>query len=174
MLRVILAILLALPCAIADAAPSTSAPEAPQAGPAGPEIRYRDDIAYVSGGIGRDEVARMQAMAGRFNVRLRLVAARGGDALSDVAVSVVDARGRLRLRLVTAGPLLYLRLPPGVYRIHAEYRGAMRTVAITARRRSADVVIRLPVDANAGEWLLCKQGCPQSEHRAVPAARAGQ
>lgn len=124
-----------------------------------PEVHTKNDIAYVSGGVGQDEREHMRAMAGRFNVRLDIVSAKNGEALSDVDVAVVDAHGKLRLRVHTEGPLLYLMLPRGRYQITSAYRGAMQTVNIRAGIRPVDMVVRLPVDPGAGEWLLCKRGC---------------
>ncbi|MEW1781268.1 hypothetical protein AB0305_03610 [Arthrobacter sp. NPDC080086] len=129
---------------------------------ASPEIRFQNEIAYVSGGVGRDERDTMHAMAGRFNVRLNVVAARTGEALSDVDISVADDRGKLRLRVRTEGPLLYMRLPHGRYQMTATYRGAMQTVSVRAGKLPVDAVVRLRVEPGPDEWLLCKRGCARS------------
>lgn len=138
-----------------------------------PEIRFEGDIAYVSGGVGRDERQAMHAMAGRFNVRLNLVSAKGGEALSDVDVSIVDEQGRLRLRLRTMGPLLYLKLPTGHYQLNAAYRGAMHAVTLTAGPKPVDMILRLPAVPGPDEWLLCKTGCSRVAPRAPLGARGG-
>lgn len=127
-----------------------------------PEVRFQNEIAYVSGGIGRDERDVMHAMARRFNVRLNVVSDKTGEALSDVDVSVADDRGRLRLRVRTEGPLLYMRLPNGHYQITAAYRGAMHTLDLQAGTQPVDAVVRLRVKPGADEWLLCERGCSRS------------
>ncbi len=132
---------------------------------AAPEIRFQNEIAYVSGGVGRDERDTMHAMAGRFNVRLNVVSAKTGEALSDVEISVVDDRGKLRLRVRTEGPLLYMRLPRGRYQMTAMYRGAMQTLNVQAGRQPVDAVVRLRIEPGADEWLLCKRGCSRSGAR---------
>jgi hypothetical protein len=141
----------------------------PEAMPA-PEVRFEGDIAYVSGGVGRDERKAMHAMARRFNVRLNLVSAKGGEALSDVDVSVVDEHGRLRLRMRTMGPLLYLKLPDGRYQLNTAYRGGMHAVTLTAGPQPVDMIIRLPAVPGPDEWLLCKTGCSRVVPRAPPGA----
>ncbi|NWK44518.1 hypothetical protein [Ralstonia pickettii] len=136
---------------------------------AAPEVRFQTDIAYVSGGVGSDERDTMQKMARRFNVRLNVVSARSGEALSDVEVSVADDRGKLRLRVRTEGPLLYMRLPRGRYQVTAAYRGAMQTLTIRAGAQPVDAVVRLRTEPGADEWLLCKRGCPRAATRPVTA-----
>lgn len=128
---------------------------------AAPEIRFQNEIAYVSGGVGRDERDTMHTMASRFNVRLNVVSATTGEALSDVDVSVADDRGKLRFRVRTEGPLLYMRLPRGRYQITAAYRGAMQTLTVRAGTQPVDAVVRLHIEPGADEWLLCKRGCPR-------------
>lgn len=136
---------------------------------AAPEVRFQNEIAYVSGGVGSDERDAMRAMARRFNVRLNVVSARTSEALSDVDVSVADDRGKLRLRVRTEGPLLYMRLPRGHYQITAAYRGAMQTVNVSAGAQPVDAVVRLRTEPGPDEWLLCQRGCPRAGAR--PTAR---
>lgn len=133
-----------------------------------PEVRFQNEIAYVSGGVGSDERAAMHAMARRFNVRLNVVSARTGEALSDVDVSVADHRGKLRLRVRTEGPLLYMRLPHGRYQITAAYRGAMQTQTVRAGASPVDTVVRLRTEPGAEEWLLCQRDCPRAGTRSTP------
>ena len=158
-------------CLFAALALAASA-HAGAAGPdaaAAPEVRFQNEIAYVSGGVGSDERDTLHAMVRRFNVRLNVVSARTGEALSDVDVSVADDRGKLRLRVRTEGPLLYMRLPRGHYQITAAYRGAMQTLGVRAGAQPVDAVVRLHIEPGADEWLLCKRGCPRAGAR--PATR---
>ncbi|MGC5887475.1 hypothetical protein [Ralstonia pseudosolanacearum] len=130
-----------------------------------PEIHFESEIAYVSGGIGSDERDAMHVMAHRFNVRLNIVSEKAGEALSDVDVSVVDANGKLRLRVRTAGPLLYMKLPRGRYQITAAYQGAMQTLNLRAGSQPVDSIVRLSAEPSAKEWLLCKLGCARGSLR---------
>lgn len=129
---------------------------------AAPEVRSQNEIAYVSGGVGSDERDTMRAMARRFNVRLNVVSVKTGEALSDVDVSVADERGKLRLRVRTEGPLLYMQLPRGRYQITAAYQGVMQTLSVRAGAQPVDAVVRLRVEPGTDRWLLCKRGCPRA------------
>lgn len=134
-----------------------------------PEIHHQNEIAYMSGGIGRDERDAMRFVAGQFNVRLNVVALKTGESLSDVEVSVADSHGKLRLRLRTEGPLLYMRLPRGRYQVTAAYMGAMQTLSVQVNTQRVDAVVRLRVEPGVEPWLLCKGGCPRNrDHPATP------
>ncbi|WP_296225667.1 hypothetical protein [Ralstonia sp. UBA689] len=135
-----------------------------------PEIHFENDIAYVSGGIGRDERDAMHAIASRFNVRLNVVSAKNGEALSDAEAAVVDGSGKLRLTVHMAGPLLYMKLPHGRYQVTVKYRGAMQTLNLQAGAQPVDVIVHLPSEPGPEEWLLCKRGCAQDSLRR-PAGR---
>lgn len=135
-----------------------------------PEIHFANDIAYVSGGIGRDERAAMHAIARRFNVRLNVVSAKNGEALSDAEAAVVDGSGKLRLSVHMAGPLLYMKLPHGHYQVTVKFRGAMQTLNVQAGAQPVDVIVHLPSVPGPEEWLLCKRGCAQDSLR-QPAGR---
>jgi hypothetical protein len=125
--------------------PAGSAPGAQPYADITPSVQEINGIAYVSGGIGEDEVQAVRSMAGRFNVRLGFYDAKGGAALSDVVVSVDDAEGKRRLRVVTAGPLLYLRLPAGPYHLRAQYRGDSQSRRVAAGRTPVNCLFRLRV-----------------------------
>jgi hypothetical protein len=82
-----------------------------------------DGRAYVSGGIGLEERAELQAARTDFSLRI-VVAARGSGAfLSDVPIRIDDAEGRRVLDIKTAGPVLLVDLAPGRYRVEALANG---------------------------------------------------
>ncbi len=83
-----------------------------------PEPATRNGIVYVSGGVGQDEQSALRAMSSKFNLHL-LFAAKDGMYLSDVDVVVTSASGASVVSLKSDGPILYLRLAPGRYRISA-------------------------------------------------------
>lgn len=149
---------------------SQAAVAAESSSSATPEIHFANDIAYVSGGIGSDERAAIHAIARRFNVRLNVVSAKNGEALSDAEAAVVDGGGKLRLSVHMAGPLLYMKLPHGRYQVTVKLRGAMQTLNVQAGAQPVDVIVHLPSEPGPGEWLLCKRGCAQDSLRR-PAGR---
>ncbi|KDP85569.1 hypothetical protein ACU4GI_31970 [Cupriavidus basilensis] len=126
-----------------------------------PEVQEINGIPYVSGGIGEDEVKAMRSMTTRFNVRLGFYDAKGGAALSDVAVTVEDASGKRRLRVVTAGPLLYMKLPPGAYTLRAQFRGESQSRQVTVGRNAINYLFRLRINELEDGWVYCESRCPR-------------
>ena len=86
--------------------------------PTEPTVLMQHGIAYVSGGIGEDEVAAMNKMAAQYSLRV-MVAAPSGEYLSDVDVSIASAAGKPVFSARTDGPILLVRLPAGHYRVSA-------------------------------------------------------
>ncbi len=92
----------------------------------------------VCGGIGADQRAAFEAQGQGANLALEFFVANRGDYLADVDLAVVplDARsGAAPIRITTDGPLCFVSVPPGRYRIDATYNGATRSVRTTVRAR---------------------------------------
>ena len=92
---------------------------------------------YLSGGIGDDDP--LLALTGDYNLQLVFATQGSGEYLADVKVSVVDARDRLVLETVSPGPLFYVSLPSGTYRVTAEFgsKPLLKSVAVNDRRRQS-------------------------------------
>ena len=90
---------------------------------------------YLSGGIGDDDP--LQALTGDYNLQLVFATQGSGEYLADVKVTLVDARDRVVLETVSAGPLFYVSLPAGTYRVTAEFGGKplRKTVTLGDRRQ---------------------------------------
>ncbi|HEX5804307.1 MAG TPA: hypothetical protein VFY24_14870 [Azospira sp.] len=119
----LLAALLALPAAplLADDADSEARANAistPQAA-----------VPWLSGGIGDEARAEMRKAAADYNVHL-MFSERSGAYLADVPVTVRQRGGEKVYSGVSEGPLLYLRLPPGNYRVAAMIDGAWQERAL--------------------------------------------
>jgi len=119
----------------------------------GPQLRQANGIQYVSGGIGTDEAAIMHRLAAQYRVRLRFVDSADGSALSDVSVTLFDARRQIVLQVLSEGPYLYLNPPPGEYRAVVRYGGtiACHHFSIGTTGSARELVVRFPppVVANA-------------------------
>ncbi|AJG24100.1 hypothetical protein [Cupriavidus basilensis] len=126
-----------------------------------PQVQQINGISYVSGGIGEDEVKAMRSIAGRFNVRLGFYDAKGGAALSDVVVTIEDTRGERRLRVVIAGPLLYMQLPPATYTVRAQFRGDSQSRKFTVGRNAINYLFRLRINELEDGWVYCESRCPR-------------
>lgn len=125
-----LALVAALQCAplMADevtdvaAANATSAPQ--------------EAVTWMSGGIGDDARDEMRKAAPNYNVHLQF-SARAGNYLADIPFKVSAGNGQEIYTGVSEGPLLYLKLQPGTYRIAAQIDGEWQTKRVQAARSGA-------------------------------------
>lgn len=106
--------------------------------PGAPVARKQGSVPYVSGGIGQDEVDAMRKIAGEYNVRLTFTG-KSGEYLSDVDTHIRSTDGAVAFAVVSEGPLLYVRLPRGSYRVSASYNGVLQQTAITVPANQAVV-----------------------------------
>ncbi len=86
---------------------------------------------YANGGVGKDDAAAMRRMAKEFPLRLTFSARKDGEFVADVPVVIADARGSPVFELPNAGPLLYVMLPEGKYRVSARYKGLTESQEVT-------------------------------------------
>jgi len=83
-------------------------------------------IAYVTGGVGQDEVAAFRGLASGYNMRATFMTG-SGEYLSGVAVQVARSDGTVVFNATSDGPYLFARLPQGHYRLTAMLDGAPRS-----------------------------------------------
>ena len=126
--------------------------EHPCAGMPFPEQRAATDaakekagIAYVSGGIGDDDpVARM---AEDYNLHMIFATKGSGEYLADIKVVIEDSKVRRVLEVDSPGPIFYVKLPTGSYRITATYNGtSLRKSVMATDRRLRDLYFYWPRD----------------------------
>jgi len=102
---------------------------------------------HLCGGVGQDEVMAMREQRHHYNLRLTFAQARTGDYLADVTVAV-DAANRKqtepKVLLEDCGPLMYLRLAPGDYKVAATHHGQTQNRRFHVGRTGADHVIYWP------------------------------
>lgn len=102
-------------------------------------------IPWMSGGIGDDARDEMRKAATAYNVQI-IFSDRQGSYLADIPFAVSGRNGKEILAGVSEGPLLYIKLPPGGYRISAQIDGAWQhkqiQVAATGRPAKASFVSR--------------------------------
>jgi hypothetical protein len=85
-------------------------------------------VDYLSGGLGVEERAKIAGLAG-YNL-LAMTAGPHGEYLAGARVQVTDAFGERLLDTTLDGPWLLVRLPPGRYRISAEFEGERRIESV--------------------------------------------
>lgn len=86
------------------------------------EPQQQGNITFVSGGAGDEDRAVLRQVENQYNLRL-LFAARNGDYLANIAVTLSDARGNAVLDTISDGPIFYARVPAGRYRLTVSNQG---------------------------------------------------
>lgn len=116
-----------------------------------PRVHASGGIPYVSGGIGSDERQAMQESAQEYNLRLAFSEVGSGALLADIKVSIYDSAGNKRLEINSEGPLLFLLLPAGRYRLEAVRAGILleRSVVLSAKGSRA-LALQWPREADQG------------------------
>lgn len=94
------------------------------------EIHMADNIRYITGGVGEEEMAQLKMVEHEYNFRLLLTGV-GGAYISDATVRITDSSGRLILSTDGAGPYLYATLAPGSYKLEITApEGGIKTAAV--------------------------------------------
>ncbi|MCL4471632.1 MAG: hypothetical protein M1547_11070 [Gammaproteobacteria bacterium] len=86
---------------------------------------------YLNGGIGKNEADAMRRIAKEFPLRLTFSERRDGEFIADVPVVISDAKGNPVFELPKAGPMLYVMLPNGKYKVSARYKGFTESQEVT-------------------------------------------
>ncbi|KWE29977.1 hypothetical protein [Burkholderia territorii] len=123
----------------------------------------RNGVAYITGGIGQDEVIAFRDVAPRYNLRITF-ASKAGHYLSDVDVKLSSGKSTL-LDVHTSGPFLFARVPPGRYTVSAHDRAVqeVRHVVVPAHG-GIDVHFYWRDPERQGAMRLCS-GCPLSQRQ---------
>ena len=96
-----------------------------------PTVETIGGISYITGGVGEEELAYLKAQEQNFNVRV-LIKAKSGDFISEIAVHITNSKKAEILRVESAGPYLYTKLPAGAYFIETKsVNGAVKTTKFT-------------------------------------------
>ena len=113
--------------------------------------RTANGIAYITGGIGDVEQDRFKAMARQGGYNMMLVFTfNTGEYLADVDVNVRGPQG-VAFDVVTDGPFLAAKVPPGNYTVTARYKGHVdrKQVSVTSGA-TRTAFLRFPVGPDAG------------------------
>ena len=103
-------------------------------------------IPHESAGIGDDDP--LAAIASDYNLQLVFAAQGSGEYLADIKVVITDAKGNTLLDAESPGPLFFVKLPAGSYRISADFHGVplRKSVTIGDHRRQ-NLYFHWPPDA---------------------------
>ncbi len=109
----------------------------------------------VCGGVGAEDRAALAARADGANLAVEFIVADRGNYLADVDLAIVPLDRRSQALTTTAdGPLCYVSVPPGRYRIEATFNGTTRTVATrvpAAGRAPVHVALAFPASVVPGD-----------------------
>ena len=124
----------------------------------------------LCGGIGADERAALEREASGADLALELFIARRGDYVAGARISVTPLDGNAQgatLRETADGPLCFMKLPPGRYRVEGEFNGVTRSARVLVRPHAshpARVALAFPEEAVRGD--LGPQPTPQEREEA--------
>lgn len=124
-----------------------------------PQSTSQNGVAYITGGVGEDEVQALRAVAPQYNLRMTFASKRGSY-LSDIDVTITSDAGRPVLTVRTEGPFLFVRLPAGRYQVGAQMRHITQTRKIQVPARGgADLRFYWEDPDRHGVMHICKS-CP--------------
>jgi hypothetical protein len=89
---------------------------------------------YVNGGIGDGQTRYMQSIAKNWPMRIMFSQLKANEFVAGVNLQITDSRKATMLQLDSAGPLTYVQLPPGAYRVTATHDGQTQTRNVTLGR----------------------------------------
>ena len=99
---------------------------------------------FISGGIGLDERQEMYANRDRYNLRLSFANARGMYISGvDVSIEPLSTKGTA-MHCPDAGPLLFLSLIPGKYRISAAFEDKTQVLTVNVSPGASERVLHWP------------------------------
>jgi hypothetical protein len=82
------------------------------------EVHKANGVYYVSGGVSDADRKRMETMAKDYNLHLD-IAQGNGSYLPGVSVGVEDGHGNWVVKARSEGPIFYVQMAPGAYRVEA-------------------------------------------------------
>jgi hypothetical protein len=102
------------------------------------------DVRYVTGGVGEEERAEIEAAKPDYNVYV-MNASNDGAFEGDVRVSITRGAGETSEEVlrVAAGPLLYVNLPEGSYQLVAQLGAKQKVKKINIRPKAKPVRVHL-------------------------------
>jgi hypothetical protein len=82
---------------------------------------------YLNGGVGLDEQAAMRSVAKASPLRIVFSENKNRQFLADIPMVISNSSGNAIFELRAAGPMLYILLPQGRYKVSARYKGVIQT-----------------------------------------------
>ena len=84
-----------------------------------PPVQTSGNVSYMTGGVGAEEREALFAATKDYGLKLVFAAKQQADFLADVTVSIAADNGKPMMKATDTGPYLFVKLPPGKYKITA-------------------------------------------------------
>lgn len=94
------------------------------------EEKVYQGIPYISGGIGLEERRALDAVGGKYSLKISLVS-EGKSYLADALVEITDTQGKKIFEATADGPLFFAGLPPGKYGVAVTMTGKKQSKSVT-------------------------------------------
>ena len=95
-----------------------------------------DGTTFINGGIGQEEADEIRAKAGTFNLHIYMSEGKNGQSITGVEVAIIDKKGEIKFNLPDVGPILYLQLNKGSYKITAKFNDVTVVKNISINKKS--------------------------------------
>lgn len=99
----------------------------------------QNGVRYLQGGIGQDEANALRKTPG-YDLHVELSTGPEGKFQSGATVDIQNAQGQPVLSLTDAGPLLYVQLPPGKYKVTGNAQGETVQQLVTVNGKTPTIV----------------------------------
>ena len=108
-----------------------------------PAAKVQGVIAYVTGGIGQDEVNAIKQVAAQYPLELEFArtAIPQNEYVTDIKVLIKDHQGKPVLDTVSDGPFLLAKLPDGKYTVNVNRHGSTKQRAVQIRSQQHERLI---------------------------------
>ncbi|MCY1439664.1 hypothetical protein D9M71_559090 [compost metagenome] len=103
------------------------------------QAQEQNGVRYLQGGIGQDEANALRKTKG-YDLHVELSTGPGGEFQSGATVDIQSAQGKPVLNVSDAGPLLYVQLPPGQYKVTGNAQGETRQQLVTVNGKAPATV----------------------------------
>lgn len=94
---------------------------------------YEQQINYLTGGIGQEELAELRQHAANYNAQFIFANASDRAYLNNLQIRIVNAQQELVFEDNEVGPLLYLQLAPGMYELSATSKDVEKKIKFTVK-----------------------------------------
>lgn len=99
----------------------------------------QNGIRYLQGGIGQDEANALRKTSG-YDLHVELSTGPEGKFQSGASVDIQTAQGKPLLSVQDVGPLLYVQLPPGQYKVIGQAEGSTVQQQVTVNGKAPATV----------------------------------